>query len=73
MGDKAQAAAAAAAAERERERETEATGQSGVTQYVYMHTNVPLLFRIWQYSYSDAGRVNSKVWSDFPNEAFLKI
>lgn len=46
MGDKAQAAAAAAAAERERERETEATGQSGVTQYVYMHTNVPLLFRI---------------------------
>ena len=29
------------------------------SEYVYMHTNIPLLFRIWQYSEFDTGHVNT--------------
>lgn len=56
-------------------------GNTGTTtEYVYMHSNnLLLLFRIWQYSPSYSGYVNSIAWLDFselglfPNLAFSRL
>lgn len=40
---------------------------------VYMHTNIPLLFQICQYSYFDTGHVISMFCLDFSNNAFFRI
>lgn len=55
-------------------------GNTGTTtEYVYMHSDNLLLFRIWQYSPFYSGYVNSIAWLDFlqlglfPNLAFSRL